>query len=616
MNLSRTSTASPVRILLALVLLFSGCADSGDDNTSPFGDPTLLDGARPGGGTSSPTKPGGRDDGGGELESGEEDGWEPGPDGIQGHELVFLHDTSVPLQLTVGHTLPILVKALDYATGGPADGLILSWAILDADGPGAPGDAHLAFETTHTTPDGFSQILFDAGTKGQVVYTVEVTADFAEPRTLQIAVGDPPTGDLHISLTYEGPIDLNTVRVQVVTGDFNCSQFNPTAPPVATLSEKTVLSPDSSPTFHDLVALQKVTIVATAKGPNGNLSGSGCADAVHIDANSTTEVTLPLYMLLLNPAGTYDLENNFDLTGTIPGELGQVLDALTTLFYDPGAFLVAQIKALVKEFVGGFLTDFLFQLFEDQLGDLITDWVLNDSPAWVQDFFTIGQDVFQVIADLKLTGDLKISKLMSDLYVQGEIDFTGIILSWKLNCDKASPDYDECGLYPFSLEDFNDEDFPLDLLNGTWNGMVTDQSTLQIDPHTLALNYGKLVLFIFNNLILQELTGENNLVDAAVSMVGCDNIADSLGDLGIDEDDVYDACYGAVGLLVVPLSGILASLETDSLIKLQGTATLRDDDDDLIVDRITPGLWTGVVLIEGAAGSPFDGTWEAERTTP
>jgi len=76
------------------------------------------------------------------------------------------------------------------------------------------------------------------------------------------------------------------------------------------------------------------------------------------------------------------------------------------------------------------------------------------------------------------------------------------------------------------------------------------------------------------------------------------------------------ACYGAVGLLVVPLSGILASLETDSLIKLQGTAVLRDDDDDLIVDRITPGEWAGVVLIEGAAGSPFDGTWEAHRQTP
>jgi len=105
--------------------------------------------------------------------------------------------------------------------------------------------------------------------------------------------------------------------------------------------------------------------------------------------------------------------------------------------------------------------------------------------------FQFGQDVFQVIADLKLTGNLKISKLMSDLYVQGEIEFTGIILSWKLNCDKNSPDYDECGLYPFSLEDFNDEDFPLDLLYGTWNGMVTDQSTLLIDPHTLALKLAR-----------------------------------------------------------------------------------------------------------------------------
>jgi hypothetical protein len=613
---SQRFAATPIAcISLGLMLLLTGCADSADENVSPFEGTNLLDGAQPGGSPGSPAKPGGSDDETG-LETGGGDDWEGESGGIEGHELVFLHDVSKPLEMIIGESLPLLVKALDYSTGGPADGLILSWAILDAEGPGAPGDASLAFETTHTSLEGFSQILFDAGSDGQVLYTIEVTADLAEPRTVQIAVGDPPTGDLHIELTYEGPIELNTVRVQVVPSGFNCSQFNPTNPPIEILAEKTVLSPNSSPTFHDLVALQKVTVVATAKGPNGNLAGSACADAIHIEGNSTTEVTLPLYMLLLNPAGTYDLENNFDLTGTIPGELGLVLDTLTGLFYDPGAFLVSQIKALVEEFVGGILTNFIFQLFEDQLGDLITDWVLNDSPAWIQDFFTIGQDVFQVIADLKLTGDLKISKLMSDLYVQGEIEFTGIILSWKLNCDKNSPDYDECGLYPFSLEDFNDEDFPLELLSGTWNGMVTDQSTLLIDPHTLALNYGKLVLFVFNNLILQELTGEDNLVDAAASMVGCDNIADSLSSIGLDEEDIYDACYGAVGLLVVPLSGILASLETDSLIKLQGTAVLRDDDDDLIVDRITPGEWAGVVLIEGAAGSPFDGTWEAHRQTP
>jgi hypothetical protein len=143
--------------------------------------------------------------------------------------------------------------------------------------------------------------------------------------------------------------------------------------------------------------------------------------------------------------------------------------------------------------------------------------------------------------------------------------------------------------------------------------MITNYDQLTIDPHTIALNYGKLILFVFNNLILQELTGENNLVDAVASMLGCDSIADTLSDLGIDEQDIYDACIVAVTLLVIPLESFLIGLETDSLIKLSGDATLHDDDDDLLVDRIEPGYWDGQVLIEGAAGNPFEGTWEAFR---
>ena len=121
---------------------------------------------------------------------------------------------------------------------------------------------------------------------------------------------------------------------------------------------------------------------------------------------------------------------------------------------------------------------------------------------------------------------------------------------------------------------------------------------------------------MFNNLILQELTGEDNLKDAVAAMVNCDGIAGSLSKLGIDEDDIYDACVSAVGLLVLPLQSYLLGLETDSLISLQGTAELHDEDDDLIVDRIEPGEWDGTILIEGAAGNPFEGTWSAIRLTP
>ena len=601
-------------VLLALFLGPLSCASEDDgEGGNPFGDAVVY---LPGGG--APGTPGyvpensAGDDKPQGSESGDE-GYQFPTYGVDGLEIIFLHDVTKPLTVEAGSDIEILTKVIDYSTGGPAGGIALSWSIIDAIGFGAPGDAELGQSYTYTDDEGQSSADFFANLTPDVLYVVEVVTDGGTAKTIEVEVVNVPLGDLKVAMEYEGPIQLNSIRVQLLPGDFKCSTFNPVAPPQVNLGEKTVLNTESKPTFTDLNANQKVTVVAVAKGPNGTLAGAGCEAAIFIEADSNNEIVLELYVLTLNPAGVYDAENAFNLMGSIPGQLGDVLDTLTTLFYDPGAFLVDQIKNLVKQAIGGLLTDLIFGLFEDQLADIITDWVLNDSPDWLQDFFTIGQDIFQVVANLQLTGDLKISKLVSDYYIQGQTTFTGITFTWKLNCDKNAPDYDECGLYPFSLEDIDDENFPLDLLEGQWTGTIVSYDELKIDPHNIGLNYGKLILFVFNNLILQELTGQNTLVGAAVEIIGCDGIADGLSSLGIDEDDIYDACVGAVTLLMLPLESYLLGLETDSLVKLSGTAEMRDEDSDLIVDTIIDGVWDGQIIYNGASTSPFSGTWEAIR---
>lgn len=534
-----------------------------------------------------------------------------------GIEIIFLHDISKPIDVQINEELPILVKAIDYDSGGPAAGATLSFAIVNATGVGAPGDADLETEAVITDEDGLASVVFRGNSAADVLYTVEVTANDAKPKTIQIRVGNPPTGDLRVTIVYEGAIPLQQVKVQLLEGNISCNVFNPVKPPQITVAEKTVLSPDSKPIFKSLTANKKYTVVATAlKSPDGGLAAAGCQDAVYVEPDIENQTTLKVFVLALNPAGLYDLSNVFDFTGAIPGQLGDILDELATLFYNPGKFLIDQIKKLVAQYVGGLITDVVFGLFEDKLSELITDWVLNDAPDWVQDFFTIGQDLLQVVAKLELTGQLKISKLMNDYYVQGQINFTGIVLSWKLGCDKNAPDYEQCGKYPFTLTDIDNKDFPLDLLTGNWTGSISSFDHLTIDPHKIALNYGKLILFVLNKVILKQLTGKDSLKDAVASMIGCDGIASALGNLGIDEQDIYDACVGTVSLLVVPLEGFLLGLETDSLVSLKGDATMHDDDSDLVVDRIEPGAWNGQILLEGAAGNPFSGTWDAFRITP
>lgn len=528
-------------------------------------------------------------------------------------EIIFLHDSSTPMALHVNEERTVIVKVIDYGTGGAAENVLLNWEIIDAVGAGAPGDAELSADATFTDHNGLAQIVFRANLTSDVLYTLEVTADNAEPVTAQVGVGNFPTGNLRVTLKYQGGIEINTISVRLMPGSFLCGAFKATQPPVTTLGEKTVINVNAKPQFDGLEGGKTYTVIATAKGPLANLAAAGCRDGIYVPVAETAEATLDLYMLVLNPAGTYDLDNIFDFTGAIPGQLGEIVDALTQLFYDPGAFLINQIKNLVKQYLGGLLTDAIFGLFGNALADLVTDWVLNDAPEWVQDIFTVGQDLLQIVKRLELTGILKISKLSSDYYVQGTINYTGIVLTWKLGCDKNAPDYEDCGKMPFTMDQFNNNgSFPMDLLGGQWTGNIVSFDTLSVSPHELALNYGKLILFVLQKVILKYLTGKDTLVDAAVAIVGCDGIAKSL-DKWVDYADTYKACKSTVTLLVAPVQSYLEGLATPSFATLQGSAKMVDTNDDLIVDKLEDGKWSGQILIQNATSSNFKGTWSAVR---
>ena len=43
-----------------------------------------------------------------------------------------------------------------------------------------------------------------------------------------------------------------------------------------------------------------------------------------------------------------------------------------------------------------------FGFFEDELAAIITNWLLNVSPDWMQDIFTIGQDLTQVVKSTRI----------------------------------------------------------------------------------------------------------------------------------------------------------------------------------------------------------------------
>ena len=124
----------------------------------------------------------------------------------------------------------------------------------------------------------------------------------------------------------------------------------------------------------------------------------------------------------------------------------------------------------------------------------------------------------------------------SDYYIQGVLMWDGIVLYWHYGCPgEGEPEYDpECGKFTFSIEAFTNTAFPMDVVEGKFTGIIQDFDQFDIDNHIIKLNYGKLVIFVLNELLLPALSGENNLTDAMISFINCAGIASAFSNGVLD----------------------------------------------------------------------------------
>lgn len=539
-----------------------------------------------------------------------------------GRELIVLHDASQPLQVRVTETASLRVKVIDYAQGGPATDTLVRFS-LRPQSPELPSDASLSALSAFTDAAGVAMVSFRSNTVANVGYTVEVSTDHADPVSFDLFVADAPRGTLSVELRYEGPIAVKNVHLRLLSGQFTCGQFNPINPPPDVLAEKTLLGVTGEASWPNLPEAQRFTVVATAESQDDHLAAAGCLDGIVLVANQDNRVTLTLFLLTLSPTGSYDSVSVFDFTGAIPGQVGEIVDEISLLFSSPGQFLINQVKRLAALYVGEFITDTVFGLFEDKVAEVIDDWMFNNSPDWVQDILRVGQDLFQVVNNLEMLATLRISKLQNDYYVQGILLWDGVALYWRLGCPReGEAGYDPaCGRNEFSLAAFTDTQFPMDIVEGRFTASIQNFDQLDIDNHTIKINYGKLIIFALNELILPAVSGHDNLEDAILSFVNCAAIADSiyfsaLGSIGISESDIEGFCTGAIQVIVQPVMFVLGALAVDSQLRLSGHAVLVDADDDLRVDRIERGSFLGHFESDGQQGSPFTGVWSAVRQHP
>ena len=552
----------------------------------------------------------------------------PQADVVTVREIIVLMNTDLPQVVGPSAILPINVKVIDYTLGAPASNIAVLYEFVEnKSGAGGEGKGAMDAMMTATDDKGLTGNVFRANKDPLAQYRIKISCEGAAPAFIDVHVTDTPKGNIRVTMVYDNQVQIGQVVVRIMPMPFTCASFKPVWPPAGYIGSKAAFLGDK-PEFNDLPANKKYGIYVIAKDGANHLAAAGCADGILVIDQQTTEVTITVKTLTLLASGSYDMVNHFDFTGAIPGQLGQILDTAVQIFYDPGAFIIGQIKNIIKQFVPGIIVDAAFSLFEKQLSKVVTDWLLTSSPAWLQDFFTIGQDVLQVVKKLEMLGILNIFKLSNDYFIKGEINFTGVNLYWKLGCDKKDPNYAECGKIPLDMKQaVVDPNFPLDLLAGTLTGTISGQTKLTIDSSTIKLNYGKLIMFVLTHVILKKITGETSFSGAMSKLVNCAGIAKGiggsvLGKIGVKESTVKKACDSAVSLLVVPIEQALLGLSLDSKLMLNGGCTMVDDlpkaaagkdwDGDLKVDRLVDGWWQGTI-VSATPGNPFKGDFTAIR---
>ncbi|HNU68344.1 MAG TPA: hypothetical protein PLB35_00815 [Myxococcota bacterium] len=573
------------------------------------------------------------------------------------YEIILLHDLAAPLDVRVNTSFPIIAKVIDYGMNQPAGDLMVHAEITNindaVNGNPANGDAFIENPNLLTnSTDGIARIGFNAGTLEGVIYEVTVSIpEFPDvaSKTILMRVFDIPCGCLRTSMSYDGTIEmLRDIEVYILPEQYRCNSLSATreVPEAAIIASRTASSMYSGITFDCLPGEKRYTIFTKAGGTNSTcVAATGCYEGMYISPNVCQDLELDLYSTVLNPAGAYDSIDHFDFRNMVKqcagGEtsimtcvaggtdIGKTvccaLQEMIKFFETPGTTIMEGIRDIVKLWVGAIIVDTVYNLIGNIIADWITGWLRNSSPDWLQDFFDIGEDMMGTITNLELVSDLLIKKLNNDQTVQGTHYWYGMHLYWKFGCDPDAPDYDQCGLIDLNLAEYIDDPaFPLNFLEGKFTAAISDFDKMYLNQHEIKLNYGKLVLYVINEVVIAGLTKNSpegpahSMLELVFRWIDCAGFAaGTLGDIleaiGIgSQQDLEQACRTTLTGLFGFVEAFLNALALDTTLSLTGSARMMDKDCDLMVDQIINGVYTG--YIQGDTSQALvTGDFEATR---
>ena len=587
-------------LALALLLAFPAVSCSDDAGSQQPDDPTIDD------------NDGGNDGGNDDDQKNDGEIVEPErPD--DGWSFLLIPNMATDVEIASKGTGKLSVMAVSTDGDNAGEGVVgqsVSWGVETKQ-----SSLSLGSSATSTKEGGIASVnIRGLGVAGNA--TVIASSKIA-PKTVSfnVRVLDLPIGNLRVNASYNGLANVENYSVHLYDyRDLHCGMYDP-----RTGTDADEYLPHVDAQTADFIGLSPdnmYTVVVSGFSPDGAKVASGCVDyGTDVFENQTTNVNVYLDTIDLSLNTTYRARSYFDLgdVANALGTVGQFVNAIAKFADNPAKELYDLLFTLIKEYVGGAGT-----LLEKVLKwtNLETELVnyLNSLLTQNKTVCQVGNFACQIrsiIRTMEFMGDLEIERV-GQVELRGHNAYDGMAVYWRGGCktdgngDYADP---SCGRYPLSTKQLNlSQD--IYFLEGSWSGSLANgYDKISIESHALSLEYGKIAVFLINNVVLPKLAGgAKNFPDAIAYWINCTAVGEWLADkltiswLGINVSKAQATgwCKSAASAVGSGL-GFLAAMgelqKANSNVEISGTAYVDDTNADNAVDDIVDGKWSGSMTI-------------------
>ncbi|RMG15802.1 MAG: hypothetical protein D6729_12055 [Deltaproteobacteria bacterium] len=450
---------------------------------------------------------------------------------------------------------------------------------------GQPVAFEIEIETKYTTP---------------LTAEVVVSGQAVEPATLEVAVAWPDQAQNPIVAAYVDVRDDGTSCADALTW------------PAAGNADATITDLSQKAVFENRRGGSTVTVIVSGYSSVTRIA-EGCVDGVMLTGGQTTTVTVTLSPRPRDLTGAYDYEVSFDMSGAVPGTVGDVINVLAQMFDDPddpARYLVDQVESLLGTTIPTFIKNTAIRMVDDLIRNIVPPEFLQ----WAQ---YVG-DAARVVTTPTFAGTLTIGEAM-DGSLSAVERWTEVVFTWRGKCDPAAnPGCDERRI---ALRNTM-----VGEVSATY-GVTENGDLLEAAEHTRQIQYARFFhVFILNVVYPEIVPGATSSADMLHAFINCTNFADTLDESDGTVDGIFDIgvtftnqeieqyCGDALNLVGGLVDDQLDRLASgvESTVTLTGIAEIVDADKDLVVEKLDNGQWQGTIQVDGT-DELVTGTWSATR---